>query len=199
MAGTFQENKRIANQIASCYNIQKSEVTTVEKTEELRVESIIKSDIDEMIEKGEISDQLGRGYGPGAEAMKFNKKGSEIKTQIPGMISSLETEKNKLAVQLEILQEKIGQEPTQEYNTQLAPDCPKQYVSDCCYPKYDEQIKAYPESSEENQLCSKYNSICYMIRSICEDINTLRVLEKNLEDKKSYTLSISQLIALGFN
>ena len=25
MAGTFQENKRIANQIVSCYNIQKSE------------------------------------------------------------------------------------------------------------------------------------------------------------------------------
>lgn len=201
MAGTHQENQRIASQIAGCYNIQKSEViTTVEKTaEELRVEEIIKSDIQDLIEKGEISDQLGRGYGLGSEAMKFNKKGSEIKTQIPGMLSILEGEKTKLLVQLEILQEKIGSEPTQEYNTTLAPNCPKQYISDLCYPKYDEQIKAYPEPSDENKLCSKFNSICYMIRSICEDISTLSVLQKNLEDNKSYSFSISQLIALGFN
>ena len=191
MSGTFSENKRIATQIADSYKqIQKSEDSPEIK--------LIKANITDMIEKGEISDQLGKGYGPASEAIKFTKKGKEIKEQIPGMLTTLNAQKVELVAKMAVLAEQIGMEPSVAYEKyQELTLC--SYPYEVCSPKYDSNQGRYEDETDQHKNCSKYNSLCYMVRSVIEDITTLEVLNKNLEDGKSYTLSVSQLISLGFN
>lgn len=193
----IQQQITARQRIIDCYNIPT--VPVVQQPVDLNKslsDELVKASIDDMIEKGEISDTIGRGYGAGAEAIKFSKTGKEIKDKIPSVLDILTSEKNKLEVQAEVLRTEIGIEPTDACYAKLG--CPSLYEYSQTSPQYDEALKAWPEPSDTHKLCQKYNSICYMLRNLLEDIQVLNVLLFNLSDTKSYQLGVSQLIALHF-
>lgn len=164
-----------------------------------RQDSMIQKSIESMIEKGEISDTLGRGYGSGSEPIKFKKTGKEIKEKIPAIITMLTTEQTKIQVQLEVLAEQIGVAPTENRNSSFVKGIIyNQYPWAMCEAIYDNANKCYGEKTDQMDQCCKYNSLAYLYCSISEDLLSCQVIASNVEDKTSYTLSTSQLVALGF-
>lgn len=128
------------------------EDTEVEKAEKI----IIGACIENMIEKGEISDALGRGYGPASEAIKFNRTGKEIKEKIPAILTSLTLESGKISGQMEEIAKEIGIEPTIPRNSYFAKNIAYlSYDWELCDPKYDTVSQKYNDATVQNQLCSK--------------------------------------------
>jgi hypothetical protein len=162
-------------------------------------EKSIKKGIENLIEKGELTDKIAYGYGGASEAFKFVKTGAQIKEKLPTIIAVLEMEKATLIAQLTNIQGTIGIAPTRKMQTSFTKDIAlSDYPYEMCDAPYDEVLRKYGTPTDQNLLCSKYNSLAYVCRNVCEDIMTAQTVLANVEDKKTYTLSVNQLVALGF-
>lgn len=158
---------------------------------------IKKSDIIDVLEKGEISDCIASGYGAGSQPVTFEKTGKEIKDKIPEIKNSLSASIASIEGQLGALLVQIGKEPENVSSRKYDKTPPyKRYDYTLCEPVYCNG--QYAEKTEENTLCNKYNTLVYLWQDIKDDYDSICVMENNLTDTKKYTLSVSQLIALNF-
>lgn len=161
-----------AKQLAGCYS----------NTEDLR--------------KGEISDRLANGWGSG-EALKFRKTGKEIKEKLPTIESTLNNAKMVLIAELAGLKAKIGVEPTEEHSGGKFNLL--RYPWKMCDAGWDPVGRIAVEATETNTCCQKYNDLCWKLLDIEQDLEATKVMTANLDDAKSYDLTVGQLVALCFN
>lgn len=151
----------------------------------------------EELEKGQISDSLSYGYGQANEAIKFDKTGAQIKEMLPSCVSKLEATKNVVEAQMAAAIATVGVAPTVDWN---GTNCSvKRYPYDLINNPYDQMTQSYPPQTEVQAAADLYNSLCYTLQNICDDLATCKVMTTNLDDKKKYSLSVSQLVALNFN
>lgn len=159
----------------------------------------IKKGIEDLIMKGELTDKIAYGYGGASEAFKFVKTGADIKAKLPIIIGVLQMEKATLIAQLNDVQTAIGIAPSRKMSTQFVKDIDLlDYPYDMCDAPYDDVLRKYGTPTDQNLLCSKYNSLAYICKNVSEDIVTAQTVLANVEDEKTYTLSVNQLVALGF-
>lgn len=175
-----------------------SEVNTdgvAKKSEEAsgwRNESVL----NDMIEKGEISDSLASGYN--GTPISINKTGKEIKEKIPVLKAALETQKKEVETKLLTIQQEAGVFPDQSNSRRYSKTTPfNRYQWSMCEAKYVNG--AYEEVTDQQKACQKYNSLVGIYNEILDDIDAINVIGSNIQDSKTYSLSVSQLIALKFN
>lgn len=151
------------------------------------------------LEKGDITDKFAYGYGSGNEAMKFNKTGKEIKEVMPVVIAALNTKKVEIETAMQTAMVAAGTEPTEVYNSgNFKTITLKRYPWEMTSAKYDDVAKVTIPMTDAQTACRTYNDLCYEMRSVLEDIATCSIIADNVVDKKSYTLTVSQLVALSF-
>lgn len=185
----FEHQAKIKNQILSSYS-NKELPSRFSKSE---TESL-----NEMIQKGEISDALASGYGAGSKPMTFNKTGKEIKEKVPSIVAALEAQKVTLETQLTALQTAAGIVPTRANSRRYDKNVPfLRYEYNLCEPEYLGNNQ-YAPKTEQMDVCNKYNSLVWVYNDLLDDIDALNFIASNVEDAKKYELSVSQLIALNF-
>lgn len=143
------------------------------------------------IQKGEIMDRLGYGYG-GSEALKFTKTGKELKAMLPDIIAKLGEQRSILLGQMAAFKTLAGIEPTDSYGNGIP-----RYDWSCCEQPYDQITKQYPAPTEQNKACRSFNDCASRIRSIDEDIVACKAIMAGADDKQKYNLSIAQMMALS--
>lgn len=138
------------------------------------------------LQKGEIMNALGYGYGGGSEPIKFTKTGKELKEMMPGVIAKLNAKKTVLSGQMAAFKTLAGIDPGQD----------GRYDWKCCE-TYDEATKKYLEPTDSQKACRAYNNCGYELRSIDEDLRACQAIMTGVDEKQKYNLTISQLIALN--
>lgn len=224
----FENQQRIKNQILGSYNqpatIQKSEdqSSITDGTKEEAPASVNKENkeeegeggsseeegnrfskseteaLNEMIQKGEISDTLASGYGAGSQPLVFNKTGKEIKEKIPNILAILEAQKLSLEGQLTVLQEQSGIVPANKNTRKYDKNVPfLRYDYKQTEPEYLGNNQ-YSPKTDQMDVCNKYNALVWVYNDVLDDIDAIKVISSNVEDSKKYNLSVSQLVSLGF-
>jgi hypothetical protein len=185
----FQHQIQVRNQIFSSYKAD-GQATKFSKSESAA--------LDQMIQKGEISDTLANGYGAGSQPMVFVKTGKEIKEKVPSIIASLEVQKISIETQLTALQTAAGIMPTRANSRRYDKNVPfAKYEYNLCEPEYLGNSQ-YAPKTDQMDVCNKYNSLVWIYNDILDDIDSINVISSNVEESKKYNLSVSQLIALSF-
>jgi hypothetical protein len=184
----------------------------MEKPKETKSKDKVK---DDKVEKGEISDALGR-YS--SNRIEFKKKGKEIKEKLTSLVETLNAQKTSKATSIADLKKLITCcEPDREvssYNYRGVKGVTSPYkLYDWCYtyfredqPKMISYIPDAPEgeeikqagSKEEAANCDKYNDLVRDFVDIMVDIAVADMYIRNMEDNTSYTLNSDQMSTLGF-
>ena len=158
---------------------------------ELYEKALAQLGVNDSIQKGEIMDRLGYGYG-GSEALKFTKTGKELKAMLPELIAKLTEQRSVLLGQMAAFKTLAGIEPTDSYGNGIP-----RYDWSCCEQPYDQVNKQYPAPTEQNKACRSFNDCASRIRSIDEDIIACKAIMAGADDKQKYNLSIAQMMALS--
>lgn len=147
------------------------------------------------IEKGDIMDKFGYGYGGSSnEPLKFTKTGKELKEMLPKVIDKLKEKRSDLIGKMSAFKTLAGMEPDEKVYDKYF-----RYSSNHCYAPYDSTTKSYGETTDQMRACQAYNDCCYQCKSIDEDIRACEVIMVSADDKQKYNLSISQMIALNLD
>lgn len=144
--------------------------------------------VEDNLEKGEIMDRLGYGYGNGSEPIKFTKTGKELKDAMPSVIAKLTEQRTVLVGQMSGFKIIAGIEPSAD----------GRYDWKTCE-TYDEVSKQYLTPTNEQKACRSYNDCLYQLKSIDEDIRACQAIMTGVNDKQTYNLTISQLVALNID
>lgn len=177
---------------------------------------VMEKAVDDKLEKGQLSEALMYG-GSGNSNVSFDKSGKEIKEKVTTLAGKIDGKITEYKGEMAALVTKIGFLPTEEmdeYEMRGMPDeCrdKKRYNWSCVYFEPANTAMHVPVSSddkpvakksastqEEADNCRNYNNV---MRKYCEclgDKLKAEVFLRNINEKKSYTLSLPQLAALGF-
>jgi hypothetical protein len=185
-----QFQNKIKNQIYNSYNRPETESRSFSKSET--------DALNDMLQKGEISDTLASGYGAGSKPIVFTKTGKEIKEKVPAILASLEAQKITIEAQLTAFQTAAGVVPTKENSRRYSKNVPfLRYEYTQCEPEYLGN-NTYAPKTDQMDACNKYNSLAYIYNDVLDDIDAINIISANVEDNKKLELSVSQLIALNF-
>ncbi len=181
--------------------IRAKNTETFEKGEELisldKENDIIKSNLSDMFSYGDLA------------KLQFSKKGSEIKESVQQKITSLEAEKADIQSKMTAILGKLEVTPSTPisdyYYSGLKDKVGEIMVfpyPQTCYSTSNSNSMSddkvpYASSQEEADLCNTYNFLAQQYISRCVDVHYLTIFMNNLEEKKSYTLTIPQLVQLG--
>lgn len=163
-----------------------------------------------IINKGELKDSFGYGG-----EITFQKKGSEIKSQLQNVLLQKNLRKAALAAKLMDLRTMIPHTPDQLFDDRRYDDkkenilslCPmldSVYSYDATVLREDMASNYVPSTTPTEDLknisnmCSAYNDLVYACMDTCKEICLAATLMDNFEDGKTYTLNVNQLQALGF-
>lgn len=144
------------------------------------------------LEKGLIND-LSYSWNSKEGGLSFNKTGKEIKAQLPALITTLKQQYDALVIKQAALAEEIGEEPTEERTYFERNFSFKSYPNEVVYENSNPNGR-----TEEQKLMQCYNDNLYKLCDIQRDIKVGEAMERNLDDKKKYSLSLSQAADLGF-
>lgn len=149
---------------------------------------------------------------------KFTKSGKDIKNQINSVVlPRLNSELTTYSEKANRLLEECGAMPKREISTYWSVDRKIQvpyktfdWCETCFYEKnvhgnfetlsVDEDVPncTAPASEYEANKRREYNGTVEMICNIMTDIKACEILLSNMEDGKTYSLNMSQLLALDF-
>ena len=138
------------------------------------------------------------------------KKGSEIKQALQGMIIQITKDKNDYIDKMKAELDHIKFQPDTECNydreyKHLLDFIPKKFSYDMLYngERYvktdngiEEQAVKVPTDEERKEM-QEYNGYAHKYVELCVNKIKLETLRKNIQDSKSYELSIDQLAILG--
>lgn len=173
----------------------------------------VKKGEEDELEKGEIFNTFTSTYGD-KEPLRFSKSGKEIIFRLKKLHNKLDGEIMDLEGHMENEEDIIGFAPDSVNNSYAIKGKGIQtmrYSYDCCYgsietvqPKVVEAV-AIPAKQQVNvkqqtiqQACNRYNDYSSQLLSSLEDVEAIRLMIDNLESGKKYSLSVTQLAALGF-
>mgnify|MGYP001345885227 CR=1 FL=1 len=148
-----------------------------------------------------------------ADNLTFKKTGEEIKEKLILVKEKIETCKSDYENKnIEILAE-LREQPTlkpDEWDTKdIEQETKAMRLFEWCKTHYSEGNKGSQvfsnevsvtsaSSKEEADMCDEYNRNVRKIFGCLRDLKKIGVLERNLEDKKTYDLSVSQAREIGF-
>lgn len=180
------------------------------------LEKAVEPEADEKIEKG-VMDELSNSYGE-TKGVKFSKTGEEIKNKVTVLLASISAKELECKVGMAALLEKIGFMPSQTLDEWELRGLPlesefKRFSWDQC--QYDERNNgnaAYLSKTsdgeslntktasckEEADNCRGYNQKLEMMLNCCRDRIKAETFIRNIDEKKTYELNLSQLTSLGF-
>lgn len=188
------KQQEIRGNILKCYSNVGDVIEKAKEEDNLQKAEVQEGRLEENADylwKGEIMDQLGYGYGSENKALKFTKTGAELKEALPKTITDLQTKKATVVAKMALIAAAIGVQPSEVYRNDLL-----RYSWAMCEAPHD-KMNHKEEPSEQNLACRDYNDLCYVLYSLDEDIQATEVILANVEDKKKYELTVSQLIALN--
>lgn len=173
-----------------------------EGEERTDLQKAAENDLGDLLEKGEITDALFNSYG-NKEQITFTKTGKEIKEALPAVISNLQTQINEIDAKKSGLLNKIHEtnpdlQPTEAYKSYRGTSTCNVFPYDCCRPAYNGTTNTYDKPTDEQNLCASYNSMSHLCCSMKDDLKALEAMKNHLTDGKKYTLSLPQLLSLGF-
>lgn len=119
--------------------------------------------------------------------LTFNKKGSEIKTQLEKIKRAKENLSVSMEAQKELLKNEIGEEPTQQAGSEKYP-----------YLRYEMGNCDWNCLSQTEMMKNKYNSLNYRCEENYDSIEQIETLLNLFEDSKVYPLSLNDAQTLGF-
>lgn len=166
------------------------------------VREIVKSNIDDNLEKGIVTDSFGS-YSN--NKMAFNKTGKEISTQITSvLIPLLEAQKIQIQTELNVISEGLTNEPDElvsEYSyrgfAKILPRLKRFSYDLCSYPE-TKSYEGVSTGEKAGNLERKYNQSIEMMISTMADIEYSKLLARNVEATKKYELTSDQVLALQF-
>lgn len=139
---------------------------------------------------------------------RHNKKGSEIKQGISNLLSNTKDRKKEALDKMTSEKVSFAPDTYPSFNMEykhLLDYVPKKFSYDLIYhgEKYvktdngiEEQAVRTP-TQEEQQSMREYNKYAEMYVELCIDAIKLETLQRNIDDKKTYSLSIDQMTLLG--
>lgn len=155
------------------------------------------------LQKGEIMNQFGYYGGSNGKSITFSKTGKWLKTNLPFVSDRLKLAKADITTKMAALVKLIGVEPDSPQNSYYVKTIQvMRYAYDLCYPKTEKDFSGTyvtAEKTDNNIYCEQYNTLSYTLVSVMEDISCIETIVNNVEDKKAYELSISQITALGLS
>lgn len=176
------------------------------------------SDTDGFMEKGEVH-QFEKGFVADQFSqynnnnLSFEKTGKECKEKIDGEITALKTKQISLEEDLdealenfsidEKPKEKISSWSLRGFETKIKVPY-KRFDYYSCNPNSDYKVMSENGTSspkltdEKAKIAQQYNQNLGDYVDTLVDIETLKFLRNNMEDKKKYKLTQSQLLSLGF-
>lgn len=179
------------------------------------ITSVFVMPADDSIEKGILSDAIG--YPSDKNNLSFDKTGKEIKEKLQPFLTIINNKILETRSEMAKCLEECGILPTQGWDEWDRPPqgCEeyKKYPYSMCYYDGDrnkgtmgvaenavQEVKVATSASSQKQAdaCKKYNSCVSKICDMTKDKIHAESLLRNLEDKKSYTLSLAQIASLGF-
>lgn len=185
----------------------------------LGLDTIEPKEVLEVIEKGYgISDALGeRGD------KQFKKTGKEVKEKLTELIQKITTKADGYKTQMEVYHTKLGIAPTRDLDEWETRTLDENQISGLRHYDWDMtyfntthdsgmghaylpgktgevggETRTYAKSKEEADLASHYNTALRKYLGCLRDQKQVSVFERNLEEKKTYELSLNQIAALGF-
>jgi len=168
--------------------------------------------VDDAIEKSHVTEA----FAYGQNAIKFSKKGSELKEKVVSEKARIERELEEGADKIDAALECCRQRPTEKPDLhgpqEIVETQYKVFNWNQTYysqPGNDEEscqsavgaggVDCQPCSSAEEAECnSKYNSLVYEWIENCAEKCTLGLYDKHIEDNKNYELTAEQMLALKF-
>ncbi len=180
------------------------------------LEKAVEPEADEKIEKG-VMDELSNSYGE-TKGVKFFKTGEEIKDKVTVLLASISAKELECKVGMSVLLEKIGFMPSKTLDEWELRGLPlegefKRFSWDQC--QYDERNNgnaAYLSKTsdgeslntktasckEEADNCRSYNQKLEMMLNCYRDRIKAEAFIRNIDEKKTYELSLNLLTSLGF-
>lgn len=167
-----------------------------------------KSDVQKSFEGHDDIHKSHLGYMLGSDNLKVSKKGKEIKEKLEKVLSDEKDQKTTLSTECTSLKEKIGTEPTcdvDDYTFQGLKNriavAPKVYEWNECYSNV--QISETSPDSDKliNDVCTlkrKYNQCVREFIESSAEIIQIQTMIDNMDEKKSYDLTVKQASVLGF-
>lgn len=159
---------------------------------------------------------------------KFPKSGKELREKVQVVIAAYKAKKEACKAELDALIEKVGFAPTVPVkgfyglgesllSTFTELNELKNYHYKFCHPDSHavkdspgtinpmnsalvstEEDNSSSLTKEQSEACAKYNDKMFDYVRCCKDCATLEVFHRNLDEKKTYELSSSELITFGF-
>ena len=184
-----------SGEIQEVFVLEKSKQTEDDSENEEEDEEIKKAK-DNEIEKGVISDTLY--YGD--KSLMFSKTGADIKVQLVKVKEKETMNLADLKSKMNSILEKLPFAPTEKNS-----DCEIQsFKWELTYAKDNSNVVSFNDmeqgtvTSEQSELCRQYNDMVWSYRECKKELDSINLLEQNLDDKKSYELSARQMLAFGF-
>lgn len=167
------------------------------------------------IEKGELGSALGYNF---TNNNKFSKKGSEVAEKVKVLVAKITAKQTQALADMTKIVEDTGVAPTQALDRWDKQDVPeevgaamKQYTwEQCCFDSNNQtacaDVSVGTESKRPKMASSKdeadkhrlYNSILMQFLDCCRDLAKADVFLRNVDEKKTYTLSLDEMKSLGF-
>ncbi len=193
--------------------IEKGEET--EDDDETEPADVAKSE-DASLNKGEVSDALGH-----SGDKNFKKTGKEIKEKLTTVLATVKSKAEGHKTKMEVYRTKLGVAPTRdldEWETRGIDDDDttglRVYDYDMTYfndkggsmghaslpmnSEVGDESRTYAKSKEDASLAREHNTNLRKYLECIRDEHEVKVFQRNVEEGKSYELSLRQLGALGF-
>ena len=188
--------------VKEMFVLPKQEVPVVTEVDEA-INTLEKGRDSEALEKGKISDALY--YGD--LKITFSKTGKEIKEKLLGIKASENVKLTDIKRNLEAVEDLLSYKPTEKGYDCSDDDAYRTFKWDMTYipetPSSNNVVQfSDTESgtlSKENcELNRRWNDSVYAFREIKKEIDTIELLENNIEDNKKYELTARQMMNFGF-
>ena len=173
------------------------------KQEENTTEQLEKGKDADQLEKGKIKDAL---YYSELKIV-FSKTGKEIKEKLATIKAKENSKLIDIEAKLSNLEDKLTHQPTEKYSYEDADDTYKTFKWEMTYVSENasnNNVVKFNDtdsgtlSNDECKLNREWNDLVYSYRDVKGEIDSINLLEENLEDNKKYELTARQMLNFGF-
>lgn len=157
----------------------------------------------DQLEKGKIKDAL---YYSELKIV-FSKTGKEIKEKLATIKAKENSKLIDIEAKLSNLEDKLTHQPTEKYSYEDADDTYKTFKWEMTYVSENasnNNVVKFNDtdsgtlSNDECKLNREWNDLVYSYRDVKGEIDSINLLEENLEENKKYELTARQMLNFGF-
>ena len=183
--------------------VKQEESTTGQLEKGIDELSIEKGKEGDQLEKGKIKDTL---YYSELKIV-FSKTGKDIKEKLATIKAKENSKLIDIEAKLSNLEDKLTHKPTEKYSYEDSDDTYKTFKWEMTYiseSASNNNVVKFNDtdsgtlSNDECKLNREWNDLVYSYRDVKGEIDSINLLEENLEDNKKYELTARQMLNFGF-